>query len=59
MLANKKALVHGDVSPKNILSSAPWPGALAALAGLNHFLLKGARAPGSSPRCWPATWPSR
>ena len=55
-LANKKALVHGDVSPKNILCGLSGPVFLDAECAwfgdpafdlafcLNHFLLKGARA---------------
>ena len=55
-LANKRALVHGDVSPKNILCGTAGPVFLDAECAwfgdpafdlafcLNHFLLKGARA---------------
>ena len=54
-LANKKALVHGDVSPKNILCGEAGPVFLDAECAchgdpafdlafcLNHLLLKGAR----------------
>jgi len=54
-LANKRALVHGDVSPKNILRGSSGPVFLDAECAwfgdpafdlafcLNHFLLKGAR----------------
>jgi aminoglycoside phosphotransferase (APT) family kinase protein len=55
-LATKRALVHGDVSPKNILKGPHGPVFLDAECAwfgdpafdlafcLNHFLLKGARA---------------
>ena len=55
-LATKRALVHGDVSPKNILCGRDGPVFLDAECAwfgdpafdvafcLNHFLLKGARS---------------
>src|ERR1700693_6321513 len=61
-LATKRALVHGDVSPKNILKGARGPVFLDAECAwfgdpafdlafcLNHLLLKGARAGADKPR---------
>ena len=54
-LTTKRALVHGDISPKNILQAPTWPVFLDAECAwfgdpafdlafcLNHLLLKGAR----------------